>query len=137
MSMLATLTTGVKSLAMKAILTVPVSVFYVALRVRGIVIGQHNLFSLLHLGLQTTELLPLTDSHSPRVYIYSAADSMVPASSVEKHISELRKSPSVFDIEVERFTSSEHVLHERQDPVRYWNAVRAVWDRSASLSSKL
>ncbi|KAF8136835.1 hypothetical protein K438DRAFT_1881800, partial [Mycena galopus ATCC 62051] len=91
---------------MKAILTVPVSVFYVALRVRGIVVGQHNLFSLLHLGLQTTEMLPRTDSHSPRVYIYSPADSM-------KLISELRKSP---------FTSSEHVLHERQDPVRYWNA---------------
>ncbi|KAJ6575614.1 hypothetical protein DFH09DRAFT_1150701 [Mycena vulgaris] len=136
-SMLATLTTGLNSPAVKAVLAVPVFAFYVALRVRGIVIGQENLFTLLHLGLQTPELLPLTDSHAPRVYIYSAADSMVPATSVEEHISVLRKSTASFDIKVERFTDSEHVLHERQNSVRYWNAVRAVWDRSAPICAKL
>ncbi|KAJ6591052.1 hypothetical protein DFH09DRAFT_192320 [Mycena vulgaris] len=136
-SMLNTLTMNVQSPAVKAILPIPVSIFYLALRVRGAVVGQGNLFSRLHLGLQTQELLPLTESHSPRVYIYSATDLMVPARSVERHISVLRESSPSFDLEVEKFTGSRHVLHERQDPDRYWNAVRRVWDRSSLIRAKL
>lgn len=62
---------------------------------------------------------------------------MVPAKSVEKHISVLRKSSPSFDIEVEKFTGSQHILHERNDPVRYWNAVRRAWARSAAICAKL
>jgi len=136
-SMLATLTTGVNSPAVKAVLTVPVSIFYLVLRARSIAVGQGNLFTRLHTGLQSEELLPLTDSRAPRVYIYSTADSMVPATSVEKHISMLKTLNPSIDIEVHKFTGSEHVLHERQDPVRYWSAVQAVWERSRPLRAKL
>ncbi|KAJ6509740.1 hypothetical protein DFH09DRAFT_999766 [Mycena vulgaris] len=136
-SLLATVTTGVKSAGVRTILTIPVSMLYLALRLRFVVMGEGNLFTRLHLGLQGEEILPLTVTQAPRVYIYSATDSMVPAESVEKHISVLRKSSHSFDIEVEKFTGSQHILHERKDPVRYWNAVRRAWARSAPICAKL
>ncbi|KAJ7452775.1 hypothetical protein B0H11DRAFT_2072948 [Mycena galericulata] len=136
-SLLATITTGVKSAGVRTILTIPVSMLYLALRLRSVVMGEGNLFTRLHVGLQTEELLPRTDMHAPRVYIYSATDSMVPARSVEKHISVLKKSNFSFDIEVEKFTGSQHILHERNDPVRYWNAVRRTWAWSAPICTKL
>ncbi|KAJ6520798.1 hypothetical protein DFH09DRAFT_226579 [Mycena vulgaris] len=135
-SLLATVTTGVKSAGVRTILTIPVPMLYLALRLR-FVMGEGNLFTRLHLGLQGEELLPLTVTQAPRVYIYSATDSMVPAESVEKHISVLRKSSPSCDIEVEKFTGSQHILHERKDPVRYWNAARRAWARSAPICAKL
>ncbi|KAJ6494961.1 hypothetical protein DFH09DRAFT_1103981 [Mycena vulgaris] len=135
-SLLSTLTTNVKSPAAKAFLNVPATFFYLVVRLRRAALGEANLFSHLHSRLQKPELLPLTDNHAPRLYIYSAADAMVPVASVEKHISILQTNPS-FDVVAEKFTGSQHVLHERADPVRYWNAVRAVWERSAPVRAKL
>ncbi|KAJ7495815.1 hypothetical protein B0H11DRAFT_1716114 [Mycena galericulata] len=141
-SLLATLTANVESPAAKVILTVPVSLFYLGLRLRrsandSSVLGQENLFTLLHSCLQMEELLPLADGNAPRLYIYSSTDRMVSMASVEKHISALRMSSHFSDIGVEKFSGSGHVLHERHDPVRYWNVVQAVWERSLFIRAKL
>ncbi|KAJ7130600.1 hypothetical protein C8R44DRAFT_66388 [Mycena epipterygia] len=134
-SLLRTLTTNVKSPAVQAILTIPASMVYLTIRLRRT--GQENLFTLLHTRLQMQELIPLADSHAPRLYIYSDTDTMVPSTSVERHISVLRTSTPSLDIKVEKFIGSSHVLHERQDPERYWNAIRAVWHRSSPIHAKL
>ncbi|KAJ7075179.1 hypothetical protein B0H15DRAFT_867773 [Mycena belliarum] len=136
-SLLSTIRTGVKSAGVRTILTVPVSMLYLVLRARSVVMGEGNLFTRLQSGLQAEELLPRTMAQAPRVYIYSATDSMVPAESVEKHISILTKSSPLVDIETEKFSDSQHILHERKDPSRYWNAVRRVWARSAPARAKL
>ncbi|KAJ7693431.1 hypothetical protein B0H17DRAFT_1199937 [Mycena rosella] len=137
-SLLTTLTTGVKSPAVKALTNVPVTLFYLVVRLRRAALGEENLFTDLHSRLQSPDLLPRSDSLAPRLYIYSIADAMVPFASVEKHISVLQsRSSAPFDIAVEKFTTSQHVLHERHDPARYWSAVRAVWERSAPVRTKL
>ncbi|KAJ7121260.1 hypothetical protein C8R43DRAFT_959608 [Mycena crocata] len=136
-SLLTTVNTNMKSAAARAMSTIPVSILYLAIQVKKIASGQQNLFTDLHARLGMPELLPLTDPHAPRLYIYSASDAMVPATSVEKHIYNLQTSTPLSDVEVEKFSGSGHVMHERQDPVRYWRAVQAVWERSLPIRAKL
>jgi hypothetical protein len=78
----------------------------------------------------------MAEGYSPRLYIYSTDDRMVPFTSVEKHISILKINPS-FDVSVEKFSGSQHVQHERQDPERYWKAIENVWNRSRPIYSRL
>ncbi|KAJ7354674.1 hypothetical protein DFH08DRAFT_855689 [Mycena albidolilacea] len=135
-SLLAALTADVKSPLAKAVMTVPGSLVYLACRIRDSVVGEEPIFTLLHKQLQMQGLLPLAEGYSPRVYIYSAADQMVPSTSVESHLATLRANAS-FDILAEKFDGSQHVQHERQDPGRYWKAVQAVWERSLPVRAKL
>lgn len=136
-SLLATFNTGTKSPTAKALKSVPVALIYTGIVLRRAALCEQNLFTNLHARLQAPGLLPLSDYFAPRVYIYSTADAMVPFASVEKHLSVLRRSGPPFDFAVEKYTKSQHVLHEREDPARYWAAVRAVWERSAPVRAKL
>ncbi|KAK7042178.1 hypothetical protein R3P38DRAFT_2888956, partial [Favolaschia claudopus] len=130
-SLLSTVTTGINSAVMRTALTIPVTMLYLGLRLRFTVMAEGNLFTRLRQSLQADNLLPRTHRQAPRVYIYSNTDTMVPASAVEQHIAYMATADPPFDnIEVERFTGSKHILHERKDSARYWNAVRRVWDRS-------
>ncbi|KAK7048638.1 hypothetical protein R3P38DRAFT_2870579 [Favolaschia claudopus] len=121
----------------KALMRIPLSLIWLYLGIRNIILRQPASLAKLHADLQVDQLLPRTDRQAPRVYIYSAADIMVPAHGVEKHLAVLKNANPPFDVEVEKFTNSPHILHERTDPERYWSAVRRVWDRSAPTRAKL
>ncbi|KAJ7646905.1 hypothetical protein FB45DRAFT_1019188 [Roridomyces roridus] len=114
----------------KAVLTLAAAMIHSGIQIKRFASGQKPLFQTLHAGLRAPDLLPATDPHAPRVYMYSAVDSMVHAASVEDHIENLKKAVPWLDIAVEKFVDSQHVRHEKSDPVRYWQAVRGVWDRS-------
>ena len=68
--------------------------------------------------------------HTPRLYLYSQADEMVPWTEVEEHAEEARKAG--LDVRMERFEGSPHVAHARTDPERYWGAVKKVWEDATS-----
>ncbi|KAJ6594364.1 hypothetical protein B0H19DRAFT_1095171 [Mycena capillaripes] len=135
-SLVSTLTAEVKSPVVKAMLTVPASLVYGALWVRRILVDDEDLFAHMHTRLGMQGLLPLAEGYSPRVYIYSETDKMVPFTSVEQHLSTIKGNPS-FDVAAEKFDGSQHIQHERKDSERYWNAVYAVWDRSLPVRAKL
>jgi len=135
-SLLSTLTTDVKSPIMKAFLTLPGSMVYLAIVLRRTAVGDANLFNLLHTYVQQQGLLPLAEGYAPRVYIYSTEDKMVPFTSVENHVSTLKGNPS-FDVRAEKFAGSQHVQHEKRDPERYWKAVEDVWERSGPVRARL
>ncbi|KAL0940585.1 uncharacterized protein CTRU02_203348 [Colletotrichum truncatum] len=61
-----------------------------------------------------------------RVYVYSKEDRMVDWEDVERHAEEASKIG--FKVEKERFEGSPHVAHARLDSVRYWGAVRGLWE---------
>jgi hypothetical protein len=75
-------------------------------------------------------LLPWFSKHTPRLYLYSQADEMVPWTEVEAHAGEARKAG--LDVRMERFEGSPHVTHARTDPERYWGAVKKVWEDATS-----
>ncbi|CAK5281281.1 unnamed protein product [Mycena citricolor] len=136
-SLIATLTTDIKSPAVKAVATVPLTMAYTVMLARRLLLGQANLFSDLHASLLRPELFPCAASHAPRLYIYSSEDRMVPFTSVEEHLVKLQSAGICADVSVERFSGSQHVQHERLDPARYWSAVERMWERSALVRVKL
>ena len=80
-------------------------------------------------------LLPWFSKHTPRLYLYSQADEMVPWTEVEEHAEEARKAG--LDVRMERFEGSPHVAHARSDPERYWGAVKKVWEDATASSAGL
>ena len=79
-------------------------------------------------------LLPWFSKHTPRLYLYSQADEMVPWTEVEAHAEEARKAG--LDVRMERFEGSPHVAHARTDPERYWSAVKKVWEDATSSAAE-
>ncbi|CDO72804.1 hypothetical protein BN946_scf184994.g57 [Trametes cinnabarina] len=71
-------------------------------------------------------LLPWTSVKTPRLYLYSSGDTIVPATGVEKHMQEARIIG--FPVQSVHFGQSAHVSHARNDPEKYWNAIRVFWE---------
>lgn len=67
-----------------------------------------------------------------RLYIYSPSDKIVSSERVEAHIEEAKEK--AFDVTVQRFDSSAHVMHARKDPERYWKEVENLWFRAVAAS---
>lgn len=61
--------------------------------------------------------------------MYSDADKLVPGRAVSEHAEEARKKG--FMVNVEKFDGTPHVNHVRQNPERYWSAVKMAWERMA------
>lgn len=68
---------------------------------------------------------------TPRLYLYSDTDLVIPSKAVEEHIAEAKQEG--FDVQAELFHGSAHVSHARKDPERYWGAIRSVWDKAVKL----
>ncbi|KAF8901504.1 hypothetical protein CPB84DRAFT_1846799 [Gymnopilus junonius] len=128
-SIMTTFTLAMKSPILKSLARLPLTFAYVAYYlIYNKALNNPPLLPLLHNYLGQARLLPGSDDESPRLYIYSDADAMVPWTSVERHLSVLseRRMPFV----AEKYIGTQHVSHAKQDPRRYWEAVHSLW-RSA------
>ncbi|KAK7032750.1 hypothetical protein R3P38DRAFT_2918692 [Favolaschia claudopus] len=76
-------------------------------------------------ALRNPRLLPWIDERSPRLYIYSNADQMVPAADVEEHAAQ--SASEGLDVRQLRFDKSAHVEHARVYPGEYWAAIQKLW----------
>lgn len=90
------------------------------------VFGKKRLFQILRDDLNVPNLLPWMTERSPRLYLFSKKDDMVPWQEVEEHANEA--SAKGFEVIQERFDDSPHVAHARAYPERYWAAMSKVWD---------
>jgi predicted esterase len=73
-----------------------------------------------------THNLPL----SPRLYIYSPTDLLIPSPFVERH-AKAAESTGV-DVQLEKFEKTGHVAHTRGEgnAARYWGSIGDLWKRS-------
>ncbi|PLB43614.1 hypothetical protein P170DRAFT_441077 [Aspergillus steynii IBT 23096] len=62
---------------------------------------------------------------APRLYLYSAADDMVPWYDVRAHVDEARSQG--FQAEGLMFRDSPHCALIQEDAARYWGAIQAFW----------
>ncbi|VUC30521.1 unnamed protein product [Clonostachys rosea] len=62
------------------------------------------------------------------LYLYSKEDDLVGYKDVEKHAAEARQRG--WQAETEMFNGSPHVMHMRQFPEQYWNAISNSWDKA-------
>jgi len=81
--------------------------------------------------LNKDKLLGWIDKKTPRVYIFSELDEMVPFEAVEEHAREAMALG--FDVQLEKYKHSKYVSHARLDPERYWGAVKSVWQKAVTI----
>lgn len=65
-----------------------------------------------------------------RLYIYSQADKLIPASDVEAHAQEAISLIGRHRVQLEDFVSSRHVGHVMLDEQRYWTLIENLWKES-------
>ncbi|KAF8882586.1 hypothetical protein BD779DRAFT_922836 [Infundibulicybe gibba] len=116
------------------LLVVPVIVLaYGVLYAVDFLAGNRPLFEELRSTYLEADILPsignpIDVKAAPRLYIYSKKDKMTLSKHVESHIKQATLLG--LDVTVEVFSNTPHVAHARQDPDRYWGAVRNVWLRA-------
>lgn len=128
-SIISTFTTSINSPILKSAARLPLTLIYISYYlINNKLLKNPPLLPLLHKYLERPRLLPGCYDDTPRLYIYSNTDSMVPSASVEQHISALSETKIPFV--AEKYIGSQHVSHVRHDSTRYWGAVAAVWGRT-------
>ncbi|KAJ7064345.1 hypothetical protein C8F01DRAFT_42637 [Mycena amicta] len=76
-------------------------------------------------ALRLPRALPWMDAHTPRLYIYSKADRVVPWTDVDAHAQ--RSERDGIDVRMVCFEDSPHVSHARLHPEEYWSAIQKTW----------
>ncbi|KAG1737159.1 uncharacterized protein EDB91DRAFT_1138953 [Suillus paluster] len=80
-------------------------------------------------GIQTDmwnpRILPWMSLHTPRIYLFSRKDKLIPWQEVVQH-AETAKERGM-DVRCELFEESGHVRHALVEPERYWSLVQEVW----------
>lgn len=88
-------------------------------------------FATLWHAVARADALPWTRRDTPRAYLYSREDIMVPAQDVEEHVALLRADGAAH-VRAELFAGSAHVAHARSEPERYWRVVRETWEAAVA-----
>ncbi|KAJ7056737.1 hypothetical protein C8F01DRAFT_1154732 [Mycena amicta] len=116
--------------------TIVLSLLYIVL---GVLLRRPSAIERMISTLSQRRLLPWldTDAHtqSPRLYVYSKRDEMVPWRDIEKHFTECERAG--MDVRKVRFEGSPHVAHARMYPKEYWGAVRKVWEDACRAAGEL
>jgi hypothetical protein len=98
---------------------------YVCMWIVGHIMNRPNPVLTMMALLRNPRVLPWIDKRSPRLYIYSKVDTMIPSVDVEVHAS--RSASDGLDVRKLCFDNSPHVGHARVYPERYWAAVKDLW----------
>ncbi|KJA25143.1 hypothetical protein HYPSUDRAFT_38107 [Hypholoma sublateritium FD-334 SS-4] len=75
--------------------------------------------------LSSPRLLPWLTAATPRLYMYSPFDEMIPAEEVEAHAADAERQGLC--VRMELFPESSHVAHARMYPERYWAVITETW----------
>jgi hypothetical protein len=75
-------------------------------------------------------VLPWMGLHTPRLYIFSRKDKLIPWQGVIHH-AETAKERGM-NVRCELYEESGHVGHRRAEPERYWSSVQEVWGAAIS-----
>ena len=77
-------------------------------------------------ALLNPRLLPWMDLQTPRLYVFSKEDQLVPWKVVQQHADTAKASG--LNVRCEVYEESAHVAHMRLDPKRYWASVQDLWE---------
>ncbi|KAH8093780.1 hypothetical protein BXZ70DRAFT_976280 [Cristinia sonorae] len=119
-------TAPIKQRLVKLLAYIPLTLLWLFLVGTSVLTGKPGIITDLRDGLNNPNLLPWMTLKTPRVYIYSKEDLMVPSEEVERHIA-VAKTRRGLSVTAELFHDSPHVAHARADPDRYWSIVRNIW----------
>ncbi|KAG8212944.1 hypothetical protein J3R82DRAFT_11305 [Butyriboletus roseoflavus] len=89
------------------------------------VLGKETMETRYLKALLQPRLLPWVNVQTPRLYVFSKKDELVPWQEVQKHADAAKKSGLNAHCEV--YEESAHVAHMRHDPKRYWASILDLW----------
>lgn len=108
---------------------------YIALTViyfvHALRLSLHMVFGVETMGMEYPKmllrprLLPWMNVQTPRLYIFSRKDELVPWKEVKQHV-EVAKA-SGLSVHCEVYEDSAHVAHMRLDSKRYWASIQSTW----------
>lgn len=107
-----------------------ITILFVYSRIMRWLFGKKDLVESLRGALNNSRVLPWTSKYTPRLYIYSRKDELVPYKEVESHAREA--AALGLDVRQETFEDSAHVAHARADPERYWGAIERTWTKACN-----
>ncbi|KAH6909347.1 hypothetical protein BKA70DRAFT_1278261 [Coprinopsis sp. MPI-PUGE-AT-0042] len=116
---------AVRNPILRRLAALVITILYVIGLIGHHVFGIKTALAKVQEGLNKPYLLPWFSKETPRLYIYSAADELIPSTQVEEHARGAKAEG--LTVKLERFENSPHVAHARADPDRYWGAVTALW----------
>ncbi|KAG5643287.1 hypothetical protein DXG03_001254 [Asterophora parasitica] len=87
--------------------------------------GWKNAIEELKIALHSPRLLPWVHKGTPRLYLYSKTDEMVPFYEVDRHAEEARGAG--LNVQTQVFEDTPHVCHAKIEPEKYWSAVTNLW----------
>ncbi|KAI0661126.1 hypothetical protein C8Q70DRAFT_911985, partial [Cubamyces menziesii] len=119
-------TAGIRSRIMKYLMMAFVSSTYVVMTLVGILFRTPRPIQREMAALNDPRLLPWTSTRTPRMYLYSSGDQIVPESGVEEHAAKARMAG--YPVQMVHFGSSAHVTHARNDPEKYWRSIKTFWE---------
>ncbi|KAJ3809428.1 hypothetical protein F5876DRAFT_43846, partial [Lentinula aff. lateritia] len=120
-------------------LRVPV-IFFVTLLygfgiIRHRIFGVRPIFERLKEGLlrkgSEGGILPWMNEQTPRMYVCSKKDDLIPIDQIEEHVKEARRRG--LNAKIEMYEDTPHVAHARSYPERYWGAVKDLWVSADSM----
>ncbi|TFK88746.1 DUF829-domain-containing protein [Polyporus arcularius HHB13444] len=118
-------TAGTRSLVKKALLSLTLSVVYFLTWMFRTLTRRPEAIAQGMAALNQPDFLPFTSLRTPRLYLYSSGDTIVPAEAVEEHAARARMAG--FPVQMVNFGKSGHVSHARDYPEKYWEGVRTFW----------
>ncbi|KAJ7082857.1 hypothetical protein B0H15DRAFT_851747 [Mycena belliarum] len=120
------LTSPIRNRALRLLAAVCVMLGYCVIRiVLRQILRRPSPIQVMMAGMSRVRVLPWLSARSPRLYVYSKGDEMVPWTDVEE--SATRAAGAGVDVRMLRFEGSAHVAHARDHPGEYWEAVKKTW----------
>ncbi|KAJ2975630.1 hypothetical protein NUW54_g11699 [Trametes sanguinea] len=121
-------TAAIRSTLKKYLAMTILSTVYLCTRLIQILFRRPKAMEYEMAALNDPAFLPWTSKRTPRLYLYSSGDTIVPAPGVEQHMNQARSVG--FPVHSVHFGQSAHVSHARNDPEKYWNSIKSFWEEA-------
>ncbi|PPQ83502.1 hypothetical protein CVT25_006992 [Psilocybe cyanescens] len=109
--------------------------FYVSLQRKIMRSSPQTILDKMKARLNDRHLLPWFDRTTPRLYLYSVEDKLIPYHEIEAHANQAEQAG--LPVRMEKFEDSPHVAHAKVYPQRYWTAIQKLWDDASSARSRI
>ncbi|KAF9007431.1 hypothetical protein BDQ17DRAFT_1350627 [Cyathus striatus] len=120
--------TAIRNPILRQLVNIFIVLLYAYGSIMGLIFRKKSILDVMQAVILSPKVLPWFGQWTRRVYLYSTGDNMVPWQEVEKHAKAAEEAGYV--VRKEKFGKSGHVAHAREDPARYWGAVKDSWEQA-------
>ena len=124
-------TTPQRSPLKKFFAKILVTMLYMFAYVVGPMLGRKTPLEKIWDALYSIQVVHWMEKRTPRLYIYSKADELVPGTDSEIHAQAAKDMGR--NVKTLLFEDTPHVDHARTHPEEYWGAVQSLWQEAVTM----